>query len=462
MYASSKVPIASDMPERTTKTLLTAALLALMAFQWVAAYPGYLSFDSAYQWLQARVGEITSLWPPGSVYLLRLFDAIWVGPHLVFLLQIALYWSCAIAFVWFARTRTQAWATAAALALLPVMWVCIPHVWSDVLLAVLLFAVVVILVAVDRVAVIAKRRALLVVALVGLIYASIVRHNAIIAIVPLAVWWCSRAVGTTQGVLAGMRRVAVMSFLLVGATLGFYVFNVNQASTIRADTYAITLIWDIQAISVATNENLVPKEISPDTTIEDLRASFDPLHALQLYDRTKATWANSAIGLSATQKRALQTAWMKTVVANPGAYLWHRARTMFRMLAKKSDAAVDGGSDERVRVQLKDNPSEAFANPALLHYWHVWSDWLKAGWWSTPIVWLCVASLVLFARIAYARRVTRDARLLPPLCIGSSAALYLASFFFTTPAADMRYALWPTLATVLSAVVACAPNTRRE
>jgi hypothetical protein len=456
MYASAQEFIVRDMTERATKTWLTLALIALMVFQLVAAYPGYLSFDSAYQWLQARVGNITSLWPPGSVYLLRGFDALWIGPHLVFILQIVVYWSCAIAMMWFARGRAQAWASACALALLPVMWVCIPHVWSDVLLAVLLFTVVVMLIAIERVATNTKRRVLLAGALVCLVYASIVRHNAIVAIAPLAVWWCDRALRETGAASVSVGRVAVASGLFIAATFGFYMVTLNHAATIRADTYAITLIWDVQAISVATDRNLIPKEISADTTLEDLRAGFDPVHALQLYDKTKANWANSAVGLTAAQKRALQTAWFDAVIANPGAYLWHRARVMHRMLGKKSEPARHGGSDERARVQLKDNPSEALANPKWLAFWHTWSDWLKAGWWATPLVWIGVATTVFFARMIRAFIVSRargdvDRRwLLPPLCIALSAALYLASFFFTTPAADMRYAMWPTIAMVVA------------
>jgi hypothetical protein len=469
MYASSQEIILYDMTERATKTLLTIALAALMMFQLVAAYPGYLSFDSAYQWLQARVGEVTSLWPPGSVYLLQLFDAIWIGPHLVFILQIVAYWSCATTLMWFARGRAQAWASACALALLPIMWVCIPHVWSDVLLAVLLFAVVVMLIAIDRVASNAKRRALLAVALVCLVYASIVRHNAIVAIVPLAVWWCAHALRATGSTSVSPRHVAVASCVFVGLTFAFYVATLNRASTIRADTYAITLIWDVQAISVATNQNLIPKEISADTSIEDLRAGFDPVHALQLYDKTKANWANSALGLTAAQKHVLQTAWFDAVIANPGAYVWHRARVMYRMLGRKSEPARNGGSDERARVQLKDNPRDALANPKLLAIWHAWSDWLKAGWWATPLAWIGVASVGFFAcaiRAINASRARRDADLrlfLQPLCIWLSAALYLASFFFTTPAADMRYAMWPTIAMTIAVLLmwsATRPATR--
>jgi hypothetical protein len=454
------------MTERMTKTLLSIALLALMAFQLVAAYPGYLSHDSAYQWLQARVGEITSLWPPGSVYLLRLFDAIWIGPHLMFIAQIVGYWGCAIAFTWLVRGRALACASAAFFVLMPIAWICIAHVWSDVQLCVLLFAAVVSILYADRAMSVAQRRALLFIAFACLLYSSIIRHNAIVAIAPIALWWCVIAVPVAQGVPLPRAKIALACVAFIAATLVFYVANVRLASTIRADTYAITMIWDVQAISVASESNLMPKEISPDTTIEDLRASFDPVHALQLYAKTKANWANSAIGLSPEQKQALQAAWFGAVLSHPGEYLWHRARVSYRMLGRKFDAALQGGSDERQRLQLRDNPSYALANPTWLIHWQRWSDLLKASRWATPLVWMLIASLIVFVRAVVLFREARRAglrasvvwyRLLPAICVGSSAVLYLTTFFFTTPAADLRYAMWSTVALVTAALIAFNP-----
>jgi hypothetical protein len=450
-------------------------MFGLMGYQLVAAYPGYLSFDSAYQWWQARGGEVTSLWPPGTVYLLRFFEAIWIGPHAVFTIQIVGYWICAIASVSMIQRRSTALVAALALAFMPIAWICIPHIWSDVQLAIALMAVVVALLLADRVqgqhARYSFRNLLLVFALLGLVFATLFRHNAIVAIAPLALWWVVCAMnGNASGQRVKRSVAAAGTLALLASALIVYAIAMRVTPQLRADTYAITLIWDLQAISVARGQNLIPKEISPNTSTDDLRASFSPLHAVNLYAHTKAEWANAAQGLTAEQKRVLHRAWWHAIVGNPGAYAWHRARVTYRIIGRKHDSTIYGGSDERIRMSFKDNPTYALANPNWLQPWHTWSDFLKRQYWATPLAWVLIASGCLAAMLIRSRRRAErqlgdpmDVEIGPqriphsrfaPICLWSSGVLYLASFMLTTPAADLRYALWTVIAITLAAIVA--------
>jgi hypothetical protein len=447
-----------QMDAKATKTLLAVLLVAICIVQLVGTYPGYLSHDSAYQWWQARSGETTSLWPPGSIYLLALFDRIWIGPHSLYLLQISSYWLCVIAVVAQCGSRVCAIIASALFGLLPIAWICLPHVWTDVHMAVMLFAAAVCLHAASRRCAHGTRRRpwLLAASMLFMVYASIVRHNAIVALLPLLWWWSSVALSRNDASLdwRAIFRTSMLSLFIAAAIVAFYQTNVRLASKVRADTFAITLVWDLQAISVATNRNLIPNEISSSTSIEDLRASYDPLNAVPMYINSKAQWANSTTGLSQDQKAALYRAWTNAVIKHPVAYAKHRARVFFRVIGVKRDAAIHGGSDDRQRLQFKDNPRHEMAFPQMLGALQKWSDVLKHGWWATPLVWLSASSLALFGLLCQRVR-SRDRSkfsMLPSLALWSSAALYLASLLFTSPAADLRYALWPTIAMLFAVI----------
>jgi hypothetical protein len=448
------------MNNKATKLSLALLLITLGAVQLVGSFPGYLSHDSAYQWWQARSGETTSLWPPGTVYLLALFDRIWIGPHALYVLQIAGYWSCVIAVVAQCSSRLSAIVATLLFALLPIVWICLPHVWTDVHMAVLLFAAAVCLQAASRIGEAGARRKpwLLFASMVFMVYASLVRHNAIVALLPLLWWWSAVALSRAHSPfdLRAVVKTSVVAFVIAMVAVAFYQTNVRLASKVRADTFAITLIWDLQAISVAANQNLIPNEISSSTSIEDLRASYDPLNAVPMYINSKAQWANSTTGLSQDQKVALYSVWMNAVIEHPMAYAIHRARVFFRMIGIKRDASVHGGSDDRQRLQFKDNPQHDMAFPGLLRILQSWSNLLKHSWWATPLFWLGASTFVVFASAIRTLSSERKAKrsLLPSLGLWLSAALYLASLFFTSPAADLRYALWPTIAMLLAVIFA--------
>jgi hypothetical protein len=427
--------------------------------QLYAAFPGYLSHDSAYQWLQARNGEITSLWPPGSVYLLRVFDSLWVGPHGVFVLQIVVYWIGATVLTLNVDGALRRTIVGLLFLIAPTMWICIAHVWSDVQLAVLLLLSVAICCVSFNFATIRMRRCAAITATGILLFAALLRHNAIIAAAPLF------AIAIRAYAPHTRRKSVVIG--TTAATLfaaGFVAMNVHFVSTIRADNFALTQIWDIQAISVGVNKNLFPVEISPNTSIDDLSKNFAPTHALQIYYGSKAIWANAAGGLTPSQRQALGRAWFAAIANNPKQYIAHRGRVIWAMLGRKVDPKVDGAADERHRLELQDNPRYELRHSVLLGAWHKWSDYLKTSYWATPLVWIGAIFVSLLLTMVARALPSQRARNLSindefAVCVGLSASLYLASFVVTAPAADLRYMLWPAVASI--AAIACAWSAPR-
>jgi hypothetical protein len=446
--------------QRFARVAVSAAMVFLCAAQIYAAFPGYLTHDSAYQWLQARTGEITSLWPPGSVYLLKLFDAIWVGPHGVFVLQIVFFWIGAIALVRQSRNALCTSGVGLLFMVAPTMWICIPHVWSDVQLTSSLVAVCALCLGAAKSESERARFWIAGTAIVLLMCSTLLRYNALVACVPLffIAFRCFSPNAPRLLAIVGAAVSPVIAAIFVS-------LHVNAVSTVRADNFALTQIWDLQAVSIATNKNLIPAEIASDTSIEDLRSNFAPTHALKIYDGSKATWVNAAMGLTSSQRGVLRKAWLMAILNHPSAYVNHRAAIMLAMLGRKTNPQVDGIADERIRHKLQDNPAFEMKQSKMLTKWHKWSDFLKSSYWATPLIWIGALTIVLIAillRIEPASMTAKSFSLEAEaaLAVALSGVLYLSSFVVTAPAADLRYALWPTIAAI--AALACALSSTQS
>ena len=465
------MPLQNLSTPRSQVVWICIAICALAVAQIASFYPGYLSHDSAYQWWQARSGEITTLWPPGIVFMLQAIARFHdTAPAVLYVLHSILYWICTT-YIGAQQRGFSARATAlAALCVLPVVAVCLPHVWTDVALTVWLLTACVLLDASTSLRLSAScSRWIVGAAAFILIGCTLLRHNAWFALPPLCWWAASRWQLSTDFarhqiyVSAASKRLihstALTAGLLFAVALAVYATVPRLVSKVHASTWAITLIWDLQALSVTSRQVLVPKSISSDATIDDLEQSFDRVNAVTLYVKSRAQWANATIGLSSEQKRDLLAAWTQAVAQNPLAYLQHRSHVFLKMLGPKRGVERDGSADDPGHVQFRDNPRLEFANPSALRVARLWVDWLKPQWWASPLVWISCSTIFLVWRIARRRSHREQKSLLyagmaPSACLWLSGMMYLLPLYMLTPTSDLRYALWPTVACVCAALLA--------
>jgi hypothetical protein len=219
---------------------------------------------------------------------------------------------------------------------------------------------------------------------------------------------------------------------------------------------------------------LIPTSISTNTTLTDLRASFDPTNAVALYARSSANWANSTVGLSATQAKDLTRAWWNAVRAAPFAYLYHRATVIIAMLGvpqrdmRTGSAITVGTRVEPAQTAFKDNPTRSFWSPSGVDAWRQLATHVAGSALGAPLATLLAAMLVSAAALAH--RTLRHRRLnigyemlIEPFCrfrfAGAcfvSGALYFAGLVFAAPTADMRYIFWPVVAVLLTAAFLCS------
>ena len=442
-------PSLPQIPLPHSGSLLVCLVLVFVAAAQIAAfYPGYLSHDSAYQWWQARTGEITTLWPPGMALLLRLFEPLpGTAPSALFVLHVALYWAC-VAYVVLRQSRWDSRAISLIIFFVfPIVTVCLPHVWTDVSLAISLLCACVLLDMSSNVALTTIRsRALVAFAVFILIGCTLLRHNAWCALPPLC-WWAAsnwlRRIGDDRP--TQLRSTAALASLIFAVAIVVYASVPRWVSKVHADTWAITAIWDLQMLSVATGKVLIPKSISNDATISDLQHSLDPLNAVTLYVKSTSQWANSTTGLTASERSDLISAWIQAVRQAPIIYLKHRTHVFMKMLGPKRVNGIDGGADEPILLQFRDNPPTHFANPSALQWARSWVDWLKPQWWASPLVWISVSSLAI---LIWTRSESAHARY-----VWLSGMLYLLPLYFLSPTADLRYVLWPTIASAVAALL---------
>lgn len=461
----------------TRVAALTVVALLYGALVTALTGPGFASFDTAYQWWMARHMEISTLWPPAYVFSFRLLDGALPGlaaPTAWFVINLSLT-SIGAALVALRCTRSVVGAMACYFALVasPVAWLLLPHVWSDVALVSMLLVAVGCLVAAETSGASGLvRRIYLAASFVGLFAAVGVRHNAIVAVVPLAVLWCALAMpemtpARSSHAWRNRLRAIALGVLMSGVFVGVHAVAARMLAVQRADTWAITAIWDLQAMSVALQQNLIPKSISPDTDLVDLRESFDPSNAVTLYSKSRAHWVNSTTGLTPTQTSDLLAAWRQAAMAAPSRYLVHRWHAMAALLGMPGHV-VAGTRVEPVQTQFKDNPPRTFWWPAGIDHWRRLALRLSSKWFCSPFATIALAVVfvvgALIRQYSHLLPTTSHTRTSQPrskaesqrrlaVATGVSALLYLAGLFATVPTADMRYAFWPVVAFALTAVL---------
>ena len=437
------------------------------------AGPGFASFDTAYQWWMARHLSVSTLWPPTYVYSFYLLDTLvpWLdAPTSWFFINLVL--SCLSAAglaVLCARSSFGALLALLAVLFTPVFWLLIPHVWSDVALVSVLLAVTLLLLVASREDQSPPmRRTAVVGSFLGLFLACGIRHNAVAAAFPLMGYWLLVLPSAWSG---SQKRISPLVAVLVGGVVACLFFAVHVfvgtlLSKDRADTWAITAIWDLQAISVESGVNLVPKSISPDTNVADLQASFDATNAVYMYTKSEARWVNSTLGLKASERADLRDAWWVAVKGRPREYLQHRLRATAAMIGAPTTGHM-GTRVEPAQTPFGDNPRREFWWPSGQSYWS------RVAATMSPSL-LCSPSLTqitaLFAFVGAAIRLKRRGAwsairsALPPgqaalaVSVLLSGATYLAGLFVTVPTADMRYGFWPALAFVLAAILICTTS----
>jgi hypothetical protein len=303
----------------------------------------------------------------------------------------------------------------------------------------------------------ADRRGPLLGAVLLLVYAGCIRHNAIIAILPLG----ALVVPVLRRLDAPGSVARVVGAIVLGiASLAVSV--VLDRALVRAPVHVwpTLALWDLAAISVDRDQLLLPPFAhGPGLTPRELSetGAFDPTANTFLFERSRSGVRDGyKYPYSSEEQRGLADAWANAIGRYPGAYLRHRLRVL-GLLVGAHGAPVHGIAYFDLRLPFRDNPPlpQPLAPGAQAALYRV-AEMLAPTWVFAGLPYLMLA--VLAGAIA-ARRRGVPARM--AMAISASALLYALSFFPLAPSADLRYLTWPIVAGPLALAFALMPAVRR-
>jgi hypothetical protein len=428
---------------------MTWTVLAGFGVSLALLYPGQYTYDSAFQIWQARSGEFFNITPVPMLWVLSRLLWLFDNPASLLILNLGMFWIglglclhglCAPIGIRLAGVAVCG-LNPLTLAMMGQM-LSDPHMTAAMVLAIGLLARSV-----------ASRSAWPVwVAWLLILYAGSIRQNALLAVIPLGV--LAVAARTQRGMPLRTTLIAVVATATLSA--GF-AFTLDRMITVeRRPLWPMLALWDLAAISVATDELLLPPFThGPGLSVGELRetGAFNPASTTTLFARSRSGIGSGLdVPFSPEQRAALASAWWKAVSTNPGAYLEHRARTMALLTGRHG--GNPGGIGYYVgRATYRDNPPlpEAWFPEAHKGVYAVFAA-LNRSWLFAGLPYLVIHMWV----IPFAWRGRRHLAADLALGISASALFYAASFFVLAPSAELRYLTWPIVAAPLALILLIA------
>jgi hypothetical protein len=430
-----------------------AALLGIALMLWLA-WPGFYTYDSVNQLEQVRgILRLGDEHPPLMVLVWRLVDRIWSNPGGMFALLVACYWAALAALVWkLFDGGVRRWFAFALVGLWPPAFIVLCHVWKDGLTAAALLAACAGIVGWRR----SGSRSGRVFAVLWLVVAACLRHNAILAAAPLALWlaW-PRAIGD------GRQRVALRTASFTAVVCLAMAITppllARAAGARPGHIWTIVALWDLAGMSVRENRVLIPpSEIIGSLSVQDLRRGYAPYNAGILFELGKIRLSYEQ-DFSSAELASLRSAWLRAIRTYPGSYLRHRMAFSRYQFLGYPRAAIRDLAFSPMRIELPELP---------LHLPPVdtRAPWLRMMEWLRPTPAFAGALYVAMAMaagiLAWWRRRARDP--LPALALAASSLANALSLAFISPSADFRYLIWSVVAAWLALLLALQPAARED
>ena len=426
---------------------IVGAGAALLCFAALAIWwPGVAAYDSVEQYKQVLSGVYDDWHPPVMARLWAALHPLGAGAAPMFVLQIALYW---LGLGLLAAALARSDKARAALAVLAIGAFPVFAGWQAIvlkdtqMLGALLAAVG--LIAWWRLG--GRRLPLAAIVAVALLlgYAMFVRANAVFAVVPLAVMlWPAPArpwlrIGAFMiGTLAALVAMPIVNHRLLGA---------DETTVTR--TVPVYDLAGIAHFSVA--DDALPRA---DRALIAARHCYQPFFWDPLGDDAHCGAVSAR--LNQLPRADLNRLWLATVARHPLAYAAHR----LNHLDSTERLVVPLGWESAVPSSESEPNDLGLGSPGIAARWvSLAAGWLVETPLAWPICWIVIAATGL--RVA-AGRAPGPLRNLA-LALAVSALSLEASFAVVSIASDLRYHLWPMLATALAVIVLLAegPLPRR-
>ena len=443
-------------PRADAKSTVLVCLIAL-ACALALAYefsPGFMSFDTLYQYRQAKgLAALNDAHPVIMVMLWRFFASASDNTGTMLLFHQLLYWLTVALFALLAARRL-----AYRIALLLVIGFCPPlvitslHIWKDVGMMCMLALACAALLGYLR----HRHWGWLLLAALALFYAIAVRINGFIPGVFLMGFLAYAAVARFR--LPALQKTGAALLAVAALSLAYFQgIAALNANAEKSNGLGTLLVWDLAEISLARGEDVIPPYIP--------RVSAGPLlqelARVRVPDTNYPYWAVVWPFPPQEFQGRLLPDWLKVVAANPGIYLKHRGHLFLTMLGigvpkiyypyhPGIDANEFGFRFNHISEQRAGSYFRAFDRLAATIFYKPWLYLL-----------LCVVTLALALQSVHGVRGNRDENLLAAT-VALSGIANMASLFFLATAADYRYVIWTVFAGLLGGVMVGADMLRQR
>ena len=420
-----------------------AACLGILASAYLF-YPGYLTWDSAYQWWQVRNGLVDTAHPPIMVWVWGLTNHLLAGPGGYFLFQLSLYWLSLGLFV--SSLRLGAWWRVSLVLLLgfwPPLWGLSLHLWKDVG-TMSFFCLAAACLARDLVQ---PHRAWRICAFVAILLACMYRHNALPAALPFMIYGVVRHYNL-HPLQAPPGKLKVLLYgLLACGFIQLLVLLPNHALKLHSEPlWPLQALWDIAAVSIQEDQLLIPPEWrDPALTLDVVRRDFNPVFS-GLLITGHLIKLNPYMKMSEHDFSVLRTAWLALPVEYPQSYWRHRFQVMQTLLGWRHDEANPNLMFHTGVVEYKDNPKvvpravEARVQLEAAAHKFSRSVVFQGGWYL-------LLSLVFLGVAAWRKQALTGV-------LAGSGLCYVLPLLVLAPSSDFRYQAWMLQASLLAMLAA--------
>lgn len=393
----------------------------LVAVGWVlmvglAFSPGFVSTDTLQQFAQGKSGQYSNLHPPLYSWLLGATGSIgWLFWGQLVLLAGGLL---AVGLHASSGWRRMVWLVGALS--IPPVWALAPTLWKDVLfVGVGLWAVV---------ALLHRRHS---VAAAALLVLPCLRHNALFAVVPLALLILLRVEGTR----ARLIWAAVFVVVLFAAPRAI------ERLTGATDVWPGGQLYVFALAAMEREGAVLPAEVRQAGSRYDAHA-VTPLIGVPDGERYSVDYLSA-------NRAVVEAAAYGAIADDPLSFLRHRWEVSRHVFGIDGEPVC-----EPFHMAIDSNPwGWAFIHQAPVRSWlldvgaTLANSVLFRGWW-----WLSLAALLLIIGL-----VRKDP---DSVAVAASAVSYSLSFTLAAPTCDFRYQFWVVVAVLVGLVIARGRTSR--
>lgn len=415
--------------------LVAVCTLALLV---IVFYPGYMSPDSISHLEQATgVSHLTDWHPPVMTRLWGVLIGVTshISSMLIFQLALIVAAMFMLSIIVYRHTRNRAWAFSVyGILLLPNVVNIAGVIWKDVQMAFsLTLAVILIWFVISSKKPLGRtaKYGIVGLALLLILYAGMLRHNALFAVLPI-LFVLPSLFTKRPPMWSGLASVIIGLVVTIGATI-----VINQPSE---KTHPITAVQLDDIVHVA---NL-------DGEHHGRWSMYKKIHGT-CRDKTKDIMNSYIICTTASQREALKNEhqgvfndWLSTIIRHPIRYASYRLATFSIFLFPQPERMYifqPGIEQNQIGAAIKNE----YATSGLAAY-------VKGGAQANiPLIfqpWLYVAVLVFIYYTS--RRIREQVQRRFIRAVALSGLVYIVAYFPMAVAVDYRYIYWSVFATILS------------